>query len=141
MTSENPTRRETTEILAVSAATERFKQAVHDLEAGRPQDAISHNRQTPPVKALRVALKVLEEHPDEPIDALRIEARSNCSALIGEAAISPGAWRVRFEWDCAWRAETLGWRDAFGFPDQIRAAREYGYQCFRTFESERPARA
>ena len=36
-----------------------------------------------------------------------------------------------FTWCCRWRAEQEGWKDYFGFPDQIRAAREFGWDCFQ----------
>jgi hypothetical protein len=35
-----------------------------------------------------------------------------------------------FVWDCAWRAAQEGWVDKRGNPDQVRAAREFGWQCF-----------
>jgi hypothetical protein len=40
---------------------------------------------------------------------------------------------VRFYWDCKWKAQEQGWTDYFGFPDQMRAAREFGYDCFRSW--------
>ncbi|HEX8695519.1 MAG TPA: hypothetical protein VF746_24110, partial [Longimicrobium sp.] len=43
---------------------------------------------------------------------------------------------VRFVWDCKWKAEQHGWHDYFGFPDQGRAAREFGYDCFRAWVEE-----
>ena len=45
-----------------------------------------------------------------------------------------GERQVRFHWDCKWRAQQEGWVDYFGFPDQIRAAREFGWRCFERWE-------
>ena len=41
-----------------------------------------------------------------------------------------------FHWDCKWRAQQQGWVDYFGFPDQTRAAREFGFDCFRSWVEE-----
>jgi hypothetical protein len=46
--------------------------------------------------------------------------------------------RFAFTWCCAWRAEQEGWRDCFGFWDQARAAREFGYRCFSRWEAMTP---
>jgi hypothetical protein len=129
------------ELLERSAASARFKEAVRALAAGRRQEAIAGNHGAPPVKLLRVALKLLETRPDLAIERLQVEGLSGCSDFIGTAHVEPGPVRVAFEWDCRWRAEQLGWRDALGDPDQLRAARELGYQCFRHFDLQGPAAA
>jgi hypothetical protein len=41
---------------------------------------------------------------------------------------------IEFAWDCRWRAQQQGWVDAFGFPDQIRAADEFGWNCFQHWQ-------
>ena len=47
-----------------------------------------------------------------------------------------GAQEVnRIAWDCAWRAREMGWTDCFGFPDQMRAAREYDWRCFKSWQA------
>ena len=38
-----------------------------------------------------------------------------------------------------WRAEQQGWVDAFGFPDQIRAADEFGWNCFHRWQLHQSA--
>ena len=119
---------------AISAATADFKRAMRDLAAGKPQSAIQFSRSNPPVKALRVAMKLIEEFPDVPFESVQIEGRSGCSDFAGSALALPGSIRIDFAWNCQWRAEQLGWKDPFGDPDQIRAAREFGYQCFERFE-------
>ena len=86
-------------------------------------------------------------HPDEAAGGAsrswrssgwRSGARPAVSSSGGSCALSPPrARRVRFHWDCKWRALQEGWTDYFGFPDQVRAAREFGHDCFRLWEEER----
>lgn len=122
------------DLLEQSSATQGFKDAVRALAAGEKQCRISYSPGSPPVKVLRVICKLLEAHPEHPIDSLEVQAESGCSDFFGRAIAAPGPVEVQFEWNCAWRAEERGWVDAFGDPDQIRAARTLGYQCFRRFE-------
>jgi hypothetical protein len=44
------------------------------------------------------------------------------------------ALKFDFVWDCQWRAVQQGWTDHFGLPDQIRAAREFGWRCFQHWQ-------
>jgi hypothetical protein len=104
-------------LLSQSAATADFKQAVQDLKDNKRQALIVYNSGSPPVKVLRTISKLLEEFPNEVIETVKLDGSSGCT----------------FVWDCKWRAEQEGWTDHFGYPDQIRAAREFGYQCFETF--------
>lgn len=122
-------------ILEASAASPAFKDAVQALIAGRAQDRIQFAAPQPPVKALRFALKMLEALPGEAFESVAIQAVSSCSGYIGHATARTlaGVIRIDFKWDCAWRARERGWTDAFGDPDQIRAAQEWGYQCFEEF--------
>ena len=122
------------ELLEQSAASPEFKEAVKRLEDGTGQELIRFNPQSPPVKVLRLVMKLLEEFPAMPLESLAIEAESGCSDYVGHAIAQPGALRFEFEWNCQWRAETMGWVDAFGDPDQIRASQTYGYQCFRRLD-------
>lgn len=122
------------EILTASAATDGFKDAVRALADERPQQAIACNAGLPPVKALRFVLKMLEECPGVAFESVAIEAASGCSDFGGRATAQPGEIAFEFKWCCAWRAREQGWKDFFGDPDQIRAAREFGYQCFELFE-------
>ena len=68
--------------------------------------------------------------------AHRGRARSGCSDFVGTVQVHTSSeTRVyEFIWDCRWRAEQEGWTDCFGFPDQIRAAREYDWRCFVRWE-------
>jgi hypothetical protein len=133
MTVEN-TVRTLEELLDASRATEAFKAAVRALADGRRQDCISANPGSPPVKILRFIMKLLELYPDETFSSVEVDADSSCSGFTGTAVARPGELRFEFDWDCAWRAREEGWKDAYGDPDQIRAARTLGYQCFRRFE-------
>lgn len=121
-------------LLKESAATDEFKKAVRDLQGGRQNPLIQFNRSVPPVKALRAISKLLEEEITEEIQDVRIEGRSGCSDFEGTLVVNSGAREYSFLWDCAWRAEQEGFRDHWGSPDQIRAARTFGYQCFARFE-------
>lgn len=120
-----------------SAVTEPFREALaRFLRDGRPCDRVAFSHPSPPVKVERTLTKVLEAYPELPIERVEIHASTGCEFFRGTATIHAGGEerRVKFYWDCRWRAEVEGWRDYFGFPDQIRAAREFGWDCFRTWE-------
>jgi hypothetical protein len=123
-------------LLAASSATQEFKDAVTQLQQGRTSDRIAYNPGVPPVKALRAISKLLEEEPALAIDSVNIQANSGCSDFVGTIDVNGGEVRFKFVWDCAWRAKAQGYEDHFGYPDQIRAAREFGYQCFKKFERQ-----
>jgi len=120
-----------------SRASEPFRTAVERfLQDGRPNECVRFDHRSPSVKVERTITKVLEAYPELAIEQVRIEGSSGCEYYRGVATIvSEGEERqVRFHWDCKWRAEQQGWRDYFGFADQGRAAREFGYDCFRGWE-------
>lgn len=121
------------ELLVASAATPEFKEALLALTRGTHPERIEFNPGAPPTKVRRVLMKVLETWPELPIDRARIQAISGCSNFIGMVELQPGGRIVSFEWDCRWQARELGWVDHFGEADQIRAARELDYQCFKSF--------
>lgn len=121
-------------LLNASAATDDFKKAVAELKAGKTSDKIAYNPGVPAVKALRAISKLLENEPELAIDSVNVQATSGCSDFIGTLDVNGGQERFTFVWDCAWRAKEQGYKDHFGYPDQIRAAREFGYQCFEKFE-------
>lgn len=131
------------EFLHRSNSSEQFRQAIADFaSSGRPNEWIKFDGRTPPVKVERALTKLLEAHPDLEIESVTIDATSGCEYFRGELQVrTPGDERlVHFDWDCKWRAEQEGWQDYFGFPDQIRAAREFGYDCFRSWTEERQPR-
>lgn len=122
------------ELLSKSSATEEFKSAVMELKSGNASAGISFNRGTPPIKALRAVSKLLEEAPELNITHVEITGTSGCSDFVGSMSVNGGEAKYKFDWDCAWRAKEQGFTDHFGYPDQIRASREFGYQCFKKFE-------
>jgi hypothetical protein len=127
------------EYLERSAATDSFRAALADfVRTGRSGDTIRFGYGCPPVKVERTITKVLEEYPGFPLESIEVDGASGCEFFRG-TAILRGAGeerRVRFWWDCKWRAQQEGWTDWFGFPDQTRAAREFGHDCFRQFAEE-----
>lgn len=133
------------ELLEQSAATDAFRAAVDDfLRSGRGNDRIEIASRAPDVKIARTLTKILEAFPELDIERVTIDGQSGCEFFRGTASIEAaggGRQVVRFDWDCRWRAEKQGWKDYFGFPDQARAAREFGYDCFRVWEADSPVGA
>lgn len=121
-------------LLAASAATPAFRAAVTAVgNTSRQATGLTFNPGTPAIKALRAVAKLLEAEPTLPIDTAHITAQSGCSDFRGtlKATLADGTDATfDFTWDCAWRATEEGYKDHWGHPDQIRAAREFGYQCF-----------
>lgn len=130
------------ELLEQSAATNAFREAVDDfLRSGRGNDRIEITSRAPDVKIARTLTKILEAYPGLEIERVAIDGQSGCEFFRGTASIeAAGGERqvVSFDWDCRWRAEEQGWKDWFGFPDQARAAREFGYDCFRVWGADSP---
>lgn len=122
------------DLLGASAATDEFKSAVKQLESGGRPEKILFNAGCPPVKVLRTITKLLEAEPTLAVDSVLIDAMSGCSDFTGTLTVNGGEARFSFTWDCAWRAKQAQYVDGFGLPDQIRAAREFGYQCFEKFD-------
>lgn len=126
-------RRELDELLLRSAAGEPFRAAVRAFAADARTAAIVVPRVVPRLKVLRLLAQLLDAEPAlRPVRA-EVDARSGCSDLRGTLSVIDEAGvehRWRFVWDCRWRAEEEGLRDRWGQPDQVRAAREYGWRCF-----------
>lgn len=122
-----------TAMLERSSATPEFREALEGWRHGEKSPRIAIDGFVPAIKIERFLTKLFEQRPDLVIDSIRIEAQSGCSHLTGKARIEPGRVRVRFDWNCAWKAEVEG-MIAYGIPDQQRAAQEFGYDCFRVFE-------
>jgi hypothetical protein len=122
------------QFLEASAAVPAFRQAVRAFAAtSQSNDLITFPRYAPAIKVERTLTKILESYPDLPIESVAIDGRSGCEFFRGEAIIrtSTDERRVYFHWDCRWKALQLGWTDYWGYPDQVRAAQELGYDCFR----------
>lgn len=126
------------DFLGQSRAAPAFREAVSSfLDSGRANDRIIFDSGSPPVKVERTLTKLLELHPELEIERVEVRGSSGCEYYRGDLTVftTDGEQRIRFYWDCKWKAEQEGWTDAFGLPDQIRAARTFGYDCFRSWEA------
>ena len=127
------------DLLERSSATEPFRDAVmRFVREGRSNDRIAFNRDCPPVKVERTVTKVLEEYPELHIESIDVRGVSGCEFFRGVMEVHTGGEvrRINFHWDCKWKAQEMGWHDYFGFPDQARAAREFGHNCFRSWSED-----
>lgn len=124
-------------ILDESSATPDFKAAVVSVRERTRTPLVASARPVPHVKIVRLLTHLLEAERDLEITSVRISADSGCSDLTGviDVSCTDGARRFSFAWDCAWRATEMGWTDCFGFPDQMRAVREYDWRCFKSWEA------
>jgi hypothetical protein len=122
--------------LDAAAAHPDFKREVLGFVQGAPATRIELKGYAPRVKVERVLTQLLHEHPTLQVERVRVTARSGCSDFTGEITAFEGdvEHRFAFTWCCAWRAQQLGWKDCFGFWDQARAAREFGWRCFERWE-------
>ena len=130
----------TEELLLQARVGDSFRAALRTFRnTGRPNERITFDRLSPPVKVERMLTKTLVEYPDLAIESIEVRGSSGCEFFRGTAIIRTAdeERHVRFHWDCKWKAEQQGWADYFGFPDQARAAREFGYDCFRGWEVEK----
>jgi hypothetical protein len=127
------------QILEASRAADEFKQAVRQFCANGHTDHIRVDGFAPPIKVKRLITHMLSSEPHLPIERISLRGRSGCSDFVGTVQVhtSTGTHMYEFIWDCRWRAEQEGWTDCFGFPDQIRAAREYDWRCFERWEPVR----
>jgi hypothetical protein len=122
--------------LDAAAAHPDFKREVLEFLRGADSARIELDGHAPRVKVERVLTQLLSARPELPVERVTLHARSGCSDFTGVLVAVAGEieHRFSFTWCCAWRAEQLGWRDCFGFWDQGRAAREFGWDCFRAWE-------
>jgi hypothetical protein len=123
--------------LDAAAAHPEFKSEVLQFVKGGAATRIVVEGYTPRVKVERLLTQLFHERPDLVIESVLVRARSGCSDFTGElvATTLDAQHRFAFTWCCAWRAEQEGWKDCFGFWDQGRAAREFGWRCFQKWES------
>jgi hypothetical protein len=127
--------------LRAAAAHPDFKADVLAfVQGGSVAPRIELEGHAPRVKVERVLTQLLYAHPDLQVERVRVRGRSGCSDFSGEMTVfaSDAEHRIVFTWCCAWRAEQEGWRDCFGFWDQARAAREFGFRCFSRWEAVSP---
>jgi len=127
------------QLLERSRASDAFREAVvRFLRDGQPNDRVAYNGYAPPVKVERTLMQALEQYPELELESIEIRGTSGCEYFRGTMELRTMAEerRIKFHWDCKWRAEQQGWRDYFGFPDQARAAREFGHDCFRAWTED-----
>ena len=128
--------RELEELLARSQAADCFKADVRAFCIAGDAKRIRINGYLPQVKVQRLIKHMLAAEPHLEIEGISVQGASGCSDFVGsvEARTVTGTLVFDFEWCCRWRAVQQGWTDYFGFPDQIRAAQEFDWRCFRTWE-------
>jgi hypothetical protein len=121
------------ELLKQSHANDSFKKAVLGFAEGHETSLIEYPSGTPRIKVIRVLMKLLEAFPQEPISHVSIEGCSSCSGYYGSLTFGPSNVKVKFDWDCRWKAEQEGLKTWYGEPNQTKAAQLFGYQCFKQF--------
>jgi hypothetical protein len=129
------------DIAARSRATPAFIAALESFQReNRPNPRIQFDRHAPAVKVGRTLTQLLVQNPDLAVESVAIAGASGCEYFRGELKVVADGeeHRIRFYWDCRWKAQQQGWVDYFGFADQIRAAREFDYDCFREWETLPP---
>lgn len=120
-------------LFAAAAATSEFRADVIAYAARQPADRVTVGMGSPRVKVLRTIAQLLHAEPALAIDRVTVRAASGCADFVGTLVatdVTGVEHAFDFEWNCEWKASQLGWVDGFGFPDQIRAAQEFGWQCF-----------
>lgn len=123
-------------VLQSSNATSDFKADILSFLSGEEAARVKVETFVPPVKVRRLLTQLLTAEPSLEIEQVVIRGLSGCSNFVGsvEVQTKSGAHLIDFTWDCRWRAENEGYVDYFGFPDQMRAAHEFDWQCFRQWE-------
>ena len=123
-------------LLTQSGATEAFKADVARFLAGDHTSRVKVESFVPRVKVQRLLTQLLVQESTLPIDQVVIRGSAGCSDFVGTIDVhtASGSHVFDFVWCCRWRAEREGYVDYFGFPDQSRAAQEFGWQCFRKWE-------
>jgi hypothetical protein len=122
-------------LLAASSATDEFKDSVRQYSTAGKAPLVEPAGFAPPIKVLRVVAQLLDAEPTLRLERVRIDGKSGCSDFRGsvEAQADGVVKQWNFVWCCKWRAVEQGLIDCFGFPDQSRAAVEWGYRCFQTW--------
>jgi hypothetical protein len=123
--------------LAASSASDAFRTDVAAYANRLPSPRLTSSPQCPRVKVLRAIRQLLHAEPTLVVDAAHVQAVSGCADFVGTLEVTDDAGDrhdFAFEWNCEWKARQLGYVDGFGFPDQIRAAQEFDWQCFARWE-------
>ena len=126
-------------LLAASRATAAFRADLAAFSSREPSERISVVGPSPRVKVLRAIAQLLHAEPSLSVDRVRVQAVSGCADFVGTMTVTDAAGELHafdFEWNCEWKARQLGYVDGFGFPDQIRAAQEFGWDCFERWTNQ-----
>lgn len=125
------------QILAQSSASDTFKRDVRRFCTTGGADRIQIEGFAPAIKVRRLLTHILSAEPHLPIEQVSVRGMAGCSDFVGTVRVHTTSEThvYEFVWDCRRRAEEEGWTDCFGFPDQIRAAREYDWRCFVRWNS------
>lgn len=124
-------------LLDASRVTPQFKADVETFARTGLAERVAAPRHNPPVKVLRVLAQLLHAEPELAVDRVEIEGRAGCSDYVGRMRVVTADGDARefaFKWCCAWRAQQQGWIDSWGLADQMRAAHEFGWDCFERWE-------
>ncbi len=124
-------------ILGPSQATSGFRSDLAAYANRQPAERITVGLGSPRVKVMRAIAQLLHAEPTLAVERVSVRGASGCADFAGVLTATDAAGEAHvfdFEWNCEWKAKQLGWVDGFGFPDQIRAAQEYGWQCFARWE-------
>ena len=127
-------------LLSACRAHPEFKSDVLAFAEFAPAARVVSSGHSPRVKVLRVVAQLLDREPDAAFESVRVSGSAGCCDFRGTVtAVVAGEERSwEFVWDCRWRAREAGFVDRSGYPDQGRAAREFGWRCFSIWR-ERPA--
>lgn len=119
-----------------SFATSEFKADVLSFLAGEPTERVKVETFVPRVKVRRLLAHLLHSEPSLEIEKVVVRGSSGCSDFVGSVDVHTTSGRHAFDfvWDCRWKAESEGYVDYFGFPDQTRAASEFDWRCFQRWE-------
>jgi hypothetical protein len=123
-------------LLHASSATPEFRLAVEAFaRSGSTSQRVAFAPGAPVIKVERTLTKILGSYSNLPIDSVQINGTSGCDFFRGSALIrtTEDQFCVDFDWNCRWKALQVGWTDYFGYPDQTRAAREFGFDCFKSW--------
>lgn len=123
-------------LLRTSNASPDFKTAVGLVCAGRQHERVAMVNYVPQVKIRRLLTQLIAQEPTLEIERVSVNGSSGCSDFTGTLQVhtTNGPHVIDFVWDCRWRAQSEGYIDYFGFPDQLRAAQEFDWRCFQRWE-------
>src|SRR5262245_30165580 len=122
-----------------SNATAEFKAEVLSFLAGERTERVKVESRVPLVKVRRLLTQLLHAESSLEIERVVVRGASGCSDFVGSVDVHTrtGGHVFDFVWDCRWRAESEGYQDYFGYPDQVRAAMEFDWRCFQRWERRR----